>query len=219
MSAKTGQNFDKLILAIAKLDPAFLEMLGKVLPKYQNQLAWQRIIICTTSCGAISLAPIPFADIIPLLALQSGLVASIARIYGINFDLMLTKEAAALFGSGLLARTLFKGLVKFTGAPGWIISVAISVSATIAIGLASQQWFVYGEKPTREWVESKVKEIFVIAYQSIRQLWKEKPTKENFKDKLYEVFDSIVRKISPETVIDIDELNELDDEIAEGFYE
>jgi small GTP-binding protein len=195
MSAQTGLNFDKLILGITKFEPAFLNAIGQVLPQYQTKLTWHRIMMGATSCGAIALAPIPFATMIPLVTIQGGMVASIAKIYGVNFDARLAKEATALFGAGILARGLYRNLIVLGGLPGWILSSSIAISSTIAIGLASKQWFEFGEKPTRQWVNNRAKELAVIVKDSIVSLWKEKPTSENFRERMDDLLNVIRQRI------------------------
>ncbi|MDD3052407.1 MAG: GTP-binding protein, partial [Candidatus Cloacimonetes bacterium] len=203
ISAIKGQNFDKLVLGITKLSPEFIEAISQALPQYQNKLCWQRISVAAVSCGVIALTPIPLSDILPILAIQTGMTASIARIYGVDFNLKLAGEAAALFGSGFLARALYQTLSKAGGVPGWILSASIAVAATAAIGKAAQQWFEYGEAPTKEWIENQSKTFFKEVYRFLLDTWKKKPRIKEFREILSNNLERLMRNRDNEKTTDI----------------
>ena len=66
----------------------------------------------------MALAPLPFLDVLPLLALQSSLVLGIARIYKYRITPARARELLATFGLGFAGRTLFQQLSKLGGPPG-----------------------------------------------------------------------------------------------------
>jgi small GTP-binding protein len=148
--ATEGGNVGRVILAIAKSDPELVKAIAEALPEYRARLAWQRIGAAAGSAGAVGWIPLPFADLVPLLFIQSGLVLSIARIYGYEITVGRAKELIATFGLGFAARTVYQQLSKLAGVPGWILSAAIAAATTVAIGLGAIMWFAHGEKPTRE---------------------------------------------------------------------
>ncbi|MGQ9598116.1 MAG: GTPase [Anaerolineae bacterium] len=148
--ATKGINVEQVILAIARFEPELLAAIGAGLPSYRQKLAWQRTVSAAGTAGMVALMPLPLADLIPLIAIQSGLVLSIARVYGFRLTPARAKELMATFGMGLIGRTVFQELSKLGGVPGWMLSAAIATATTVAIGYGAAIWFAYGESPTRE---------------------------------------------------------------------
>jgi small GTP-binding protein len=148
--ATEGQNVGRVILAIAKADPELVKAIAEALPEFRARLAWQRTAAAAGSAGAVGWIPLPFVDMAPLLFIESGLVLSIARIYGYEITLARAKELVATFGLGFAARAVYQQLSKLAGVPGWILSAAIAAATTVAIGYGAMMWFAHGEKPTRK---------------------------------------------------------------------
>jgi uncharacterized protein (DUF697 family) len=100
-------------------------------------------------CAGIAAAPIPLADIIPLTAMQVGLVAAIAWVAGRSID----RKGAAEFLTGLGAnvgaafafREAMRAIVKVI-APGGgsVVSATIAFSGTLAIGAAARAYYIGG---------------------------------------------------------------------------
>jgi uncharacterized protein (DUF697 family)/GTP-binding protein EngB required for normal cell division len=100
-------------------------------------------------CAIVGASPIPFADTIPLTALQAGLVAGIAWIGGRSVD----KRAAGEFVGALSAnvgvafafREGFRQLMKII-APGGgaIVSATVAFSGTMAVGAAASAYYIRG---------------------------------------------------------------------------
>ncbi|MCL7453902.1 MAG: 50S ribosome-binding GTPase [Anaerolineae bacterium] len=148
--ATEGDNVGRVILAVAKADPKLVKAIAEALPEYRTRLAWQRIAAAAGSAGAVGWLPLPIADLAPLLFIQTGLVLSIARIYGYEITAGRARELIATFGLGFAARAVYQQLSKLAGVPGWVLSAAIAAAATVAMGYSAMMWFGYGEKPTRE---------------------------------------------------------------------
>ena len=116
----------------------------------QDELAVDVTRLTAGACAAIAVVPIPVADVIPITALQVGLVGVIAWLGGRD----LTTEAAAEFlgalgvniGAGFAFREGARALIKFVfpGA-GSAISGAVAFTGTMAIGRAAQAYFLRGE--------------------------------------------------------------------------
>ncbi|MGH7296129.1 MAG: GTPase family protein [Polyangiaceae bacterium] len=100
-------------------------------------------------CAGIGAAPVPFADTIPLTAMQAGLVAGIAWIGGRTVD----KKGAGEFlgalsanvGLGLALREGFRQLMKVV-APGGgsLVSATVAFTGTMAIGAAAKAYYIRG---------------------------------------------------------------------------
>jgi GTP-binding protein Era len=161
ISAMTGQNLGRVALAVAQTDPRVLTLIGEALPEYRAKLAWQRTVQAASASAAVALIPLPLADIVPLLGIQTGLVLTIARIYGYEMSLDRAKELIVTFGLGFIARSIWRQLSKFLGVPGWILSAAIAAAATVAMGYIAILWFERGERPSQEAIEKLMRDITV----------------------------------------------------------
>jgi predicted GTPase len=115
----------------------------------QEELASTLIKATATLCAAIAAAPIPVADIVPLTALQAGLVAGIAWIGGRSIDRRGAAEfltsVGANVGFAFALREAVRALLKVV-APGGgpVISATIAFSGTMAIGAAARAYFIRG---------------------------------------------------------------------------
>jgi len=148
ISARDGTNVERVLLAIAKTEPEIVAALARALPEYRWKLAWSAITGAASTAAVIALAPLPILDVIPLLAIQSALVLSIARIYQYQMTVKRARELVVTFGLGFLGRTLFQELSKLGGPPGWALAAAIASSTTVVMGYAAILWFERGERLT-----------------------------------------------------------------------
>ena len=195
--ATKGTNVGRVILAIAKFEPELLAALGAALPEYRVRLAWQRIVPAASAAGVVGLIPLPFVDLIPLLGIQSGLVLSIARIYGFKITLVRARELIATFGIGMIARTIFQQLSKLGGVPGWMLSAAIASATTVAIGYAAMAWFSQGERPTRESLRQIVADVTDYLKEQLLTLGKKKPDRGTLRERITEALDNLPGRMRP----------------------
>jgi uncharacterized protein (DUF697 family) len=115
----------------------------------QEELATTLTRATSTLCAGIAAAPIPVADIVPLTALQAGLVAGIAWIAGRNVDRRGAVEFLAGLGANVgvafLLREAVRALLKVvTPGGGSVVSAGIAFTGTMAIGSAAQAYFIRG---------------------------------------------------------------------------
>ena len=115
----------------------------------QEELATSLTKAAAAVCAGIALAPIPVADIVPLTALQTGLVAAIAWVSGRSVDRRGASEFLASLGANVgvafALREVVRALLKVV-APGGgpVVSATIAFSGTMAIGAAARAYFVGG---------------------------------------------------------------------------
>lgn len=141
LSAKQGTGVERVILAVAKTEPEIVAALGAALPEYRGQLAREAVIRAASTAAVIAVTPLPIIDFIPLVAVQSAMVISLARIYAYRITLARARELIATFGLGYLGRTLFYELSKLGGPPGWLVGAAVATGTTVAIGYGAAAWF------------------------------------------------------------------------------
>jgi small GTP-binding protein len=184
ISAKDGTNVERVLLAIAKTEPEIVAALAKALPEYRWKLAWSAITGAASTAAVIALAPLPILDVIPLLAIQSALVLSIARIYQYDITFKRARELVVTFGLGFLGRTLFQELSKLGGPPGWLLGAAIASSTTAVMGYAAILWFERGERLTGDTLKQITKSVTGYLIDSLRGLGKGKPSKQGLQERI-----------------------------------
>src|SRR5579859_5665197 len=190
ISARDGTNVARVLVAIAKTEPEIVAALGRALPEYRWRLAWTAITGAASTAAVIALAPLPILDVIPLLAIQSALVLSIARIYQYDITLKRARELVVTFGLGFLGRTLFQELSKLGGPPGWLLAAAIASSTTVVMGYAAMLWFERGERLTGETLKQVTKSVTGYLVDSLRGLGRSKPTKQGLQERIAAVLES-----------------------------
>lgn len=198
ISAESGDGLDRVMLEIAALEPRLLGQLGTLLPQYRRKLGWQAVRRATIASGLIALTPIPFMDLIPLLAVQTSLVLTLARIYSKSLDWRRGRELITGLGVGVLARTLFGELSKLGGVPGWVLSASIAGGTTLSLGVLVMRWFETGEKPDNKEVGKMAKVFGESVRDRLRIFGKKKPTKESVTEALDGLLDEETERIIEE---------------------
>jgi small GTP-binding protein len=189
ISARDGTNVERVLAAIAKTEPEIVAALARALPEYRWRLAWGTITGAASTAAVIALAPLPILDVILLLAIQSALVLSIARIYQYDITFKRARELVVTFGLGFLGRTLFQELSKLGGPPGWLLAAAIASSTTVVMGYAAIIWFERGERLTGDTLKEVTKSVTQYLLESLRGLGQQKPTKQSLQERMAEVLE------------------------------
>jgi len=182
--AKDGKNIGKVLLAVAATQPEMVAALGQALPEYRWQLAWQTIVRSASISAAIALTPLPVIDFVPLVATQSIMVVSMARIYNYKITPRRATELVATFGLGFLGRTLFQELSKLGGMPGWLLSAAIASSTTVVMGYAAVRWFESGEKLSNEALKKLTQGVTSSMLDTLKSLGKRKPDQKELRERI-----------------------------------
>ena len=190
ISAKDGKNLARVLLAVAAAEPGMIAALGQALPEYRWQLAWQTIVRSASISAAIALVPLPVIDFVPLVATQSIMVVSIARIYDYKITAKRASELVATFGLGLLGRTLFQQLSKLGGVPGWVLSAAIASSMTVVMGYAAARWFETGEKISAEAFKKLTQGVTTSLLQTLKGIGKRKPDKKTLREQITQALEN-----------------------------
>jgi GTPase len=197
IAASKGEHVGALVLAIAQIEPALLISLADALPAYRSRLAWQRTTLAAGAAASVALIPLPLADVVPLLAVQTGLVLAIARIYGFEITPGRAKELIATFGLGFLARTMYRELVKMLAAPGWVLSAIVASSATIAMGYAAMMWFEMGEKPSEEALKHIMTDVGAYLREQLTRGGKEGENPRTLRQRLQSAIDGLPDRFRP----------------------
>ena len=190
IAAKDGKNLGKVLLAVAATEPGMVAALGRALPEYRWQLAWQTTVRAASISAAIALAPLPGIDFIPLVATQSIMVISIARIYNYKITPQRASELVATFGLGFLGRTIFQEFSKLGGLPGWLLSAAIASSTTVVMGYAAVRWFEKGEKLSSDALKKLTTGMTTYLLDTLKNLGKHKPGQKDLREQITQALDS-----------------------------
>jgi len=145
-----------------------------------------RIIkVFSTSCAALAVQPIPFADIFVLTPIQAFMGMRIASIRGVPVSeegiKTIIKELSAVVGLGLLAQQLviggYKTFIPFLGA---FTTIPIVYGLTYAMGKVMDTYFI--KKSRNE----------VITPEELTQMWEEtlKRKKKEGKKKRKDIWES-----------------------------
>ncbi|WP_411344230.1 GTPase [Paenibacillus sp. WLX1005] len=151
VSSRTGENIEKLRYAILDLlkkkskDIVFARTI-----KEKSSVANKWIIGAATSAGAIGAAPLPGADIIPLTAIQIGLLTRLATLYERPLSREAAKEIVIASIVGNLGRTLFAQVVKLFPGAGTVAAAGIAGSVTLALGYSVKYAYERGIDVTPE---------------------------------------------------------------------
>lgn len=137
ISSKTEENIDKLkgeilvILKVKKKDILFAKHV-----KEKSSVAHRWILAASASAGAVGVTPIPGADIVPITAIQVGLLLKLSHLY----DKPMSKEKANKMVlttiTGNVGRAAYRQLVKLIPAYGSLVGGGVASSITFALGQA-----------------------------------------------------------------------------------
>ena len=199
ISALKGEGIGQVTLAIIAADPAMTLALAKAMPQYRRKIAWRSIATASSLSAAIALSPLPVIDFIPLVAAQTGMVLTIARIYQYKITAKRARDLIGTFGLGMLGRVLFQQLSKFAAVPGWILSSAIATSMTIAMGYAAIEWFEKGERISNEKFRQLSRELSQSLVLRLREIFKRKPSKKQLKKVVADLVGEKETTTHPET--------------------
>ncbi len=184
VAALDGKNLERVLVAIAAIEPEIVAALGQAMPVYRWRLAWRSIVSSASISAAIALAPLPVMDFIPLVATQSVMVLGIARIYNYTITPKRAMELVATFGLGFLGRTIFQELSKLGGLPGWLLSAAIASSTTVVMGYAAARWFESGQRLSSQALNTLTREVTMTLLNSLKGLGKRRPSHEKLQQEI-----------------------------------
>ncbi|OWA37904.1 GTP-binding protein [Saccharibacillus sp. O16] len=135
ISSRTGQNIDELRDAILEmLKKKSKDILFARTIKEKSSIANKWILGASASAGAIGAVPLPGADIVPLTALQIGLLTRLATLYERPISKEAAKEIVITAIVGNLGKTLFTQIVKMFPGAGTVAAAGVAGSMTLALG-------------------------------------------------------------------------------------
>src|SRR5690606_3269131 len=186
VSALKEENLEQVVNAIVAAEPRLVAALGRGLPAYRWQLAWQLITRSASTASVVALTPLPFLDFIPLVALQVTLILGIARIYDYQLTPARAREVAGVLGGGFLARTLFYEVSKLGGPPTWLVAAAVAAGTTVAMGYGAILWFDRGERLSREAIGTVARTVSEHVVEGLKGLGRRRPSRQRLSERVRE---------------------------------
>lgn len=189
ISALKEENLEQVVNAIVAAEPRLVAALGRGLPAYRWQLAWQLITRSASTASLVALTPLPFVDFIPLVALQATLILGIARIYNYRLTPARAREVAGVLGGGFLARTLFYEVSKLGGPPTWLVAAAVAAGTTVAMGYGAILWFDRGERLSRTAVSAVARSVSEHLVEGLKGLGRRRPSRQRLSERVREALE------------------------------
>jgi len=142
ISSRTGENIDQLKSSILYM----LKKRGKDLlfaksMKDKSATANRWIAAAGVSAGGIGALPLPGSDMIPLTALQVGLVLKLAALYNKPMSKDTAKELIIVTTTRTIGQTLYRQIVKLIPGAGSIAAGIVASSLTLALGYGVKHSF------------------------------------------------------------------------------
>lgn len=135
ISAHTGENIDALKHTILDM----LKKRGKELlfakgMKDKDFVAKRWIVTAGISAGVIGASPLPGSDVVPLTAIQVGLLMKLSSLYGKPLTRKGAKNLIILTATKTLGQTMYRQVMKFIPGAGSLAGGVIASSLTLALG-------------------------------------------------------------------------------------
>ncbi|SDS90559.1 GTP-binding protein Era [Paenibacillaceae bacterium GAS479] len=137
VSSRTGENIDKLrdaILELLRKKSKDLLFARNIKEKSTSANKW--IVGAAASASAIGAAPIPGADIVPITAVQIGLLTRMAVLYGRPISKEAAKELVIATVVGNIGKSVFRQVIKLFPGAGSIAGASVAGAMTLALGYA-----------------------------------------------------------------------------------
>lgn len=135
ISARTGENLDTLRAAILNiLKKRDKDVLFAISMKEKSATANRWIAAAGVTAGGIGALPLPGSDVVPLTALQVGLILKLSALYGKPMNRESAKDLIVITTTKTIGQTLYRQVVKFIPGAGSVAAGMIASSLTLALG-------------------------------------------------------------------------------------
>ncbi|WP_306462122.1 GTPase [Jeotgalibacillus sp. S-D1] len=137
ISSKTGENMDQLrnklldLLKKKKKDILFAKNI-----KAKSSTAKKWIFAASGSAATVGASPLPGSDIIPITAIQVGLMVKLATLYDKPLSKERAKELAIATVAGNVGKSVFRQIVKTFPGVGSVAGAGVAGAMTFSLGQA-----------------------------------------------------------------------------------
>jgi GTP-binding protein Era len=131
----------RILKAIVSACPRALYPLAQNLPGFRRSICKGIVTQAAFGSGLIGAIPIPVGDVIPISAVQVGMLLKLARAHGFRIDRGRAGEILPLLGTGLLVREGCHRLKRAYPEKSTLLSVVVGSGWTYTAGLAAISYF------------------------------------------------------------------------------
>ncbi len=160
VSSKTGEQIDRLknsILSMLKKRDKDLLFARSMKDKSSTANAW--ITGAGVTAGGIGALPIPGSDVIPLTALQVGLILKLAALYNKKMTRKTAKDLIVVTMTRTVGQTMYRQVVKFIPEAGSIAGGIVASSLTLALGYGVKYAFENNKEINYDFIIEQFKKL------------------------------------------------------------
>ncbi len=140
-SAFQPETTELLLKAIVDTDPKTLSPLTQRFPKFRRSICTGIVSQAAFSGAIVGAIPIPVADLLPITAIQTGMLLKIARVFGYELNRERARELLPMLVAGVAVREASHRLRRRYPEYRKLIAVSIAGLWTFLIGQAAISYF------------------------------------------------------------------------------
>ena len=140
-SAVQPETMDQLFKAIVDADPKALSSLTHSFPDFRRSICHGIVSQAALSGAIVGAIRIPIADLLPMTAIQTGMLLKIARTFGYPLNRERARELLPMLAAGVAAREGSQWLRDRYPEYWKLISISVAGIWTFVLGHAAIQYF------------------------------------------------------------------------------
>ena len=140
-SAVQPESMDQLLKAILDTDPKALSPLTQNFPQFRRSICHGIVSQAALSGAIVGAIRIPIADLLPMTAIQTGMLLKIARTFGYPLNRERARELLPMLAAGVAAREGSHWLRRRYPEYRKLISISVAGIWTFVLGHAAVQYF------------------------------------------------------------------------------
>ncbi len=140
-SAVQPETTERLLKAIVDADPKTLSPLTQRFPSFRRSICTGIVSQAAFSGAIVGAIPIPVADLLPITAIQTGMLLKIARVFGYELNRERARELLPMLIAGIAVREASHRLRRRFPEYRKLIAVSFAGLWTFLIGQAAISYF------------------------------------------------------------------------------
>ncbi len=140
-SALRPDSIDKLLDAIVATDSRALYPLTRTFPEFRRSICSGVVTQASLASGLVGALPIPVSDMLPMTAIQTGMLLKIARAFGFPLNQRRARELVPMLAAGTLVREGTHRLRRRFPRQARLIAVSAAGAWTYLLGRAAIAYF------------------------------------------------------------------------------
>lgn len=141
VSALQSSSIDRLLDAIVATETRALYPLTQTFPGFRRSICGGVVTQASLASGLVGAIPIPVSDLLPLTAIQTGMLLKVARAFGYPLNRDRARELLPMLGAGALVREGAHRLRERFPSQARLIAVTAGGLWTFLLGQAAIAYF------------------------------------------------------------------------------